>query len=128
MVKFQGLTSSLKDLVEQMDAAQQFEIAPLEEGAEKNEALVNIVTEFEKGEDILTCWTNATRMRRWLMSKKQSIAQKLEYASDKSKTDSEILQEIIQKVVLKAEFLSVLQNPNAVFKSDADNGESEPNM
>jgi len=57
-------------------------------------------------------------MRRWLIQKKQSIAEKLEFADDKESAESEALREVISKVVKKAEFLSVLHASVAAFKDN----------
>ena len=65
-----------------MEASEHFSI-PAEEGPEKDTAIVEIVNEFEKSDLILNCWQNATKMRRWLITKKQSISEKLEFVEDK---------------------------------------------
>lgn len=72
-----------------------------------------------KGDELIECWANATKMRRWLIQKKQSIAEKLEFADEREKAEKEALSEIITKVVKKAEFLSILQSPETTnVKSD----------
>ena len=59
-------------------------------------------------------------MRRWLITKKQSISQKLEYTDDKEAKENETLKAIIDKVVKKAEFLTILSTPNAAFMADEE--------
>ena len=65
-----------------MEAAEHFSI-PKEDGAEKEKALEQIVTDFSNSDQILNCWINATKMRRWLITKKQNISEKLEFSDDK---------------------------------------------
>ena len=55
MIKFQGLTETLKEMVEDMEAAEHFSI-PKEEGKEKDDAILQIVSEFQKSDRILNCW------------------------------------------------------------------------
>ena len=64
--------------MELIDASEEFMI-PKEEGKDKNDALLNIIEEFDQKEQLLNCWSNATKMRRWLMILKQTISAKLEY-------------------------------------------------
>lgn len=59
-------------------------------------------------EDILTCWTNSTKMRRWLLHQKALVAEKLEYQEDSVDKEVEIIQDMIGKVVEKAEILTLL--------------------
>lgn len=81
MIKFQGLTSSLQELVEDIEAAEQFSL-PEEDGKEKDDAVLQVIKESEKSDEILNCWQNATKMRQWLISKKQSISDKFEFQDD----------------------------------------------
>ena len=81
MIKFGGLSHAFKELVELIDASEEFMI-PKEDGKEKNEALLNIAEEFAFLDQILACWANATKMRRWLMMLKQRISSKFEYSDD----------------------------------------------
>ena len=119
MIKFQGLMDTFQEMVEDMEAAEHFSI-PSEEGPAKESALEQIVNEFSKSDQILSCWQNATKMRRWFITKKQSISEKLEYADDKEAKENETLKAIIDKVVKKAEFLSILSTPNAAFMADEE--------
>ena len=64
-------------------------------------------------------------MRRWLITKKQSISEKLEYDEDKERKENENLKTIIEKVLAKAEFLMVLDQPNAAFKVEVDEKDPE---
>ena len=59
-------------------------------------------------------------MRRWLIQKKQTISSKLEFVDDKQTKERETLQNIIDKVVHKAEFLLILSTPNTAFKADEE--------
>ena len=124
MIKFQRLTDTLKELIEETAASDDF-VIPKEDGPDKDAALLLILDDFEKNEQVLSCWSNATKMRRWLITKKQSIAEKLEFSDDKEQVEVATLQQIIQKVVEKAEFLSVLELPSAAFKADEEEKESE---
>ena len=81
MIKFGGLGHAFRELVELIDASEEFMI-PKEDGKEKNEALLNIAEEFAFLDQILACWANATKMRRWLMMLKQRISSKFEYSDD----------------------------------------------
>ena len=83
------------------------------------------MSDFAKSETILNCWQNATKMRRWLITKKQSISEKLEYDEDKEQKENENLKTIIEKVLAKAEFLMVLDQPNAAFKVEVDEKDPE---
>lgn len=64
-------------------------------------------------------------MRRWLITKKQSISAKLEFMEDKMTKEATSLKIIIEKVVKKAEFLSILSTPNAAFKAEEDDKQPE---
>lgn len=87
MIKFRGLLESLKDLIAEAEALQDFNL-PSEQGAERNEMLVTLIYDFIKGEEILNCWSNATKMRRWLMQKKQTISTKHEFSDDKENIEA----------------------------------------
>ena len=81
MIKFGGLSHAFRELVELIDASEEFMI-PKKDGKEKNQALLNIAEEFALLDQILACWANATKMRRWLMMLKQRISSKFEYSDD----------------------------------------------
>ena len=80
--------------------------------------LIQIIDDFIKKDEIVNCWLNATKMRSWLIQKKNYISEKLEFADDKEEKEKAMLKEIIQKIVTKAEFLSVLQSPKTKFKAE----------
>ena len=61
-----------------------------------------------KGDTLITCWSNATKMRRWLMHKKQLISDKFELEDNREDKEKEALRSVIDKVIAKAEFLCVL--------------------
>lgn len=60
------------------------------------------------------------------MHKKQLISEKLEFEDEREEKEREILQIIIDKVVIKAEFLCVLQLPRVAIKlSPVNTADSE---
>ena len=117
MIKFQGLSETFKELAEDARNALEFTLAAVE-GDDRNEVLIQIIDDFLKKDEIVNCWLNATKMRSWLIQKKNYISEKLEYADDKEEKEKAMLKEIIQKIVTKAEFLSVLQSPKTKFKAE----------
>ena len=107
MIKFQSLTSTLQDFIQEIQACVDFGL-PREAGEERNDGLLNVFDDFFKKDEILTTWSNATKMRRWLIHKKQLVSEKLEFEEDRETKEKETIKSIIAKVVEKAEFLSVL--------------------
>ena len=87
LIKFRGLLESLKDLIAEAEVAIDFNL-PTEQGAVRNEMLVALIDDFIKGEEMLNCWSNATKMRRWLIQKKQTISAKLEFSDDKENLEA----------------------------------------
>ena len=67
MVKFQGLTQMLQDL--QADASAMLDFIA-ESGEERKESLASLVEDCFNSPELISCWSNATKMRRWLMHKK----------------------------------------------------------
>ena len=92
-----------------------------EVGEERAELMLSTINSFFKGKEILECWSNATKMRRWLMHKKQLISDKFEFQDDRETKEKERLTTIIEKVVSKAEFLCSVQLPAVAFKAGIAN-------
>ena len=94
MIKFQGLSETFKELAEDARNALEFTLAAVE-GDDRNEVLIQIIDDFLKKDEIVNCWLNATKMRSWLIQKKNYISEKLEYADDKEEKEKAMLKEII---------------------------------
>ena len=91
LIKFQGLTETLNDLVVEADQAE----IPAETGEDRKEALLTLIFDCVFGELLLTCWLNATKMRRWLVQKKQQISAKYDKSKNKEDREKSDLCEII---------------------------------
>ena len=60
-------------------------------------------------DELLTCWLNSSKMRRWLIHKKQSISQSIQLEDDREAKEAKAIEETVRMVVEKAEFLILLQ-------------------
>ena len=124
LVKFQGLEDSVQLLVEECKQGLELTI-PAQEGLERSQALLDILYSTPDSDRLVDCWSDATRMRRWLIQKKQSISEKLEQSEDKQKLETEKLRDVISKVVKKAEFMSLLDASEGTLKADNSNDDSK---
>ena len=123
LIKFQGLAQKLRELT---DDAQTFDDQSpqlRQAGSARDDALLNLLDDCIFKEDILTCWSNATKMRRWLLHKKQLVSQKLEYQENAQEMEQAEIKDIIEKVVQKAEILTLFQQPKVPFKAEKDNAQ-----
>ena len=106
MIKFAGLAEVFEKMHYEVDYGQGLAISE-EAGAKQDEDVVEAFTEVEKNEEVFKCWANATRMRRWLMRKKQSLGER--YATkaeddektvdDNLKKEKEEIETIFKKIV-----------------------------
>ena len=75
MIKLSGVTPLLEELSLKVDLEQGGQI-PLDEGIERDLAVSALIEELDKEGKLLNCWANATRMRRWMLMKKQSLGER----------------------------------------------------
>ena len=77
MVKYSGLYQVFQEIVDHLDLQQSCGTIPSEKGAERDKSIKDEIKSVEKSDEVIKEWAIATKMRRWLIQKKQSIAERV---------------------------------------------------
>ena len=67
----------MQEIVDQIDIKATLGNIPVESGLERNKAITTEIQNVEKSNEIVKQWAIAAKMRRWLVQKKQNIAERV---------------------------------------------------
>ena len=88
LIKYTGLSKIVSEILEQIEVLATLNNLPTEPGAERDEVLKKEIKSVTKHDEVINNWTIASRMRKWLIQKKQSIAERVSKENDEAERDS----------------------------------------
>ena len=88
LIKYTGLSKIVSEILEQIEVLATLNNLPTEPGTERDEVLKKEIKSVTKHDQVINNWAIASRMRKWLIQKKQSIAERVSKENDEAERDS----------------------------------------